>query len=143
MQNLSRRLRVLYVEDDPGLRELVADVLEGEGHKVETAVNGKDGLTRLLEEKARYDLVLTDIRMPVMNGLEMVRSLEATDFKTPVILFSAYDTDLYAAESAGLHIAANVPKGDMQKLIDTITAVAAKAKPEAPTGPTPTAGAGR
>jgi CheY-like chemotaxis protein len=119
---------VLYVEDDPGLRELISDVLGGEGHEVETAVDGHDGLTRILSAEANYDLVLTDIRMPIMTGLEMVRKLEGTAFCTPVILFSAYDADLYAAESAGLRIAANVPKGNMQKLIDTIAAVVAKAQ---------------
>jgi CheY-like chemotaxis protein len=121
-----RPLRVLYVEDDPGLRELIVDVLGSEGHQVDTAVDGQDGLQRLLEPSASYDLVLTDIRMPIMSGLEMVRHLQGTAFQAPIILFSAYDADLYAAESAGLTIAANVTKGDMQKLIETIAAIAAR-----------------
>ena len=117
------RARILYVEDDPGLRELITDLLTGEGHQIETAEDGQDGLDHLLAVNAKYDLLLTDIRMPRMNGIEMLRQLQGTAFRAPIIVFSAYDADLYAREIAGLTIAAYLPKGDMQQLINTVAAL--------------------
>ena len=117
------RARILYVEDDPGLRELITDLLTGEGHLIETAVDGQDGLDHLTAENATYDLLLTDIRMPRMNGIEMLRHLQGTAFRAPIVVFSAYDHDLYAHEIAGLTIAAYLPKGDMQQLINTVAAL--------------------
>jgi CheY-like chemotaxis protein len=119
----ARRLRILYVEDDHGLRELIADLLKGEGHAIETAVDGQDGLNRLREPSASYDLILTDIRMPVMDGLEMLRHLAGSNFNTPVIVFSAYDHELYAEKMAGLKVAAHLAKSDLQRLLDTIAAL--------------------
>lgn len=123
--------RILYVEDDAGLRELIAAILANEGYAVETSNDGRDGLERIRAEGGTFDLLLTDIRMPIMAGIELVRRLEQTDFKAPIILFSAFDTDLYDREAKGLRIAAKLMKGDIQKLIDTVAVlVAGKTTPE-------------
>jgi CheY-like chemotaxis protein len=62
--------KILAVEDEPALLELIREVLEAEGHTVETAADGVEALEKL---KARsFDLVLTDVRMPRMDGLELL-----------------------------------------------------------------------
>jgi two-component system cell cycle response regulator CpdR len=63
--------RLLVVEDDNSVRELAARALERAGHSVETASDGEEGLSRIVEAEGGYDLVVSDIRMPAMDGIEM------------------------------------------------------------------------
>lgn len=82
-------MRILVVEDEAAVAELLLAVLEDDGHRVALAANGRDGLARLTEE--RFDLVITDTTMPVMTGPEMVRATRA-DARipaTPVVVMSA------------------------------------------------------
>lgn len=65
--------RILIVEDEPDIREAMAEALTQENFTVFTASNGKDGLTQALKEKP--DLILLDIVMPIMNGHEMLSKL--------------------------------------------------------------------
>jgi CheY-like chemotaxis protein len=82
---------VLWVEDDPEFLELYLLKLHADGHWIETASNGEQGLRRALE--LRPDLLLTDIRMPGMSGLEMVEHLRENPVTAslPVIVLSNYD----------------------------------------------------
>jgi len=63
--------RVLVVDDEAGIRKVVRDSLEREGHEVTTCVDGKEALERLEDEE--YDLIVTDLSMPRTDGLELVR----------------------------------------------------------------------
>jgi two-component system KDP operon response regulator KdpE len=63
--------RVLVVDDEAGIRKVVRDSLEREGHEVTTCVDGQEALERLEDED--FDLIVTDLSMPRMNGLELVR----------------------------------------------------------------------
>jgi signal transduction histidine kinase/ActR/RegA family two-component response regulator len=65
---------ILVVDDEPDLAEVVAEALEHDGHRVEVASNGADALRRL-EQKA-FDLVVSDTKMPVMDGMELFREIE-------------------------------------------------------------------
>lgn len=86
-------LSVLYVEDDPEIRETFAGYLKKMVRQVWTAKDGEEGL-KLFEQK-RPDIVITDIKMPRMDGLEMTRRLRALGNKTPVIITTAHgETDL-------------------------------------------------
>ena len=89
------RARILYVEDDPGLRELITDLLTGEGHQIETAEDGQDGLDHLLAVNAKYDLLLTDIRMPRMNGIELTKRVRADARLSgiPIVIVSYKDRE--------------------------------------------------
>jgi CheY-like chemotaxis protein len=62
------------VDDDPLLVRWLIDALGSEGHEVDTADNGRDALQRL--EHSDYDLILSDLRMPQMDGVEFYRRLE-------------------------------------------------------------------
>jgi two-component system KDP operon response regulator KdpE len=65
--------RVLVVEDESGIRKVVRDALEREGHEVETAVDGQEALE--LCEGRDFDLVITDLAMPRVSGLDLVREI--------------------------------------------------------------------
>ncbi len=66
--------KVLIVEDDPSVRNFTARALTAAGHRIETAEDGLEGLGKIEEAKGAFDLVLSDIRMPAMDGIEMARA---------------------------------------------------------------------
>jgi len=79
---------VLVIDDDPNIRSVYATLLLDEGYRVETAINGQDGLNQL---SCAPDLILLDLMMPVMDGhqfLERLRGL-AKHRHTPVVVLSA------------------------------------------------------
>ncbi|MDH3359331.1 MAG: sigma 54-interacting transcriptional regulator, partial [Desulfobulbaceae bacterium] len=80
--------RVLVVDDDPILRELLNDLLSSNGYQVVLAENGKDALSRL--ESQPFDHVITDINMPVMDGLALLGEVQNRGLGVPVIVVSAY-----------------------------------------------------
>jgi two-component system cell cycle response regulator CpdR len=63
--------RILLVDDEEPIRGFLKRGLEIDGHEVTTAVDGSDGLDRLAETGASFDLLLTDIRMPIMDGIAL------------------------------------------------------------------------
>ena len=82
---------VLIVEDNPGVRTLVREYLEEHGYRVRVAGNGQEGL--LEARHTRPDLVLLDVMMPGMDGLEFLRRFRASE-TAPVIFLTARDTEL-------------------------------------------------
>jgi CheY-like chemotaxis protein len=65
---------ILIVDDEPELLEILVEALERDGYRTEAVLNGADALRRL--ERQSYDLVVSDTRMPVMDGIELYRELE-------------------------------------------------------------------
>ena len=65
--------RILVADDEPGIRKVVRDALEREGHEVTTAIDGREALERFEEEP--FDLVVTDLAMPRVDGLELVKEV--------------------------------------------------------------------
>jgi len=80
--------RILIVEDEENLRELYAEELAESGCEVEKAHNGKDALN--LISKKDFDIVLMDIRMPEMDGIETLGKIITMEKKIPVIIYTAY-----------------------------------------------------
>lgn len=80
---------ILVVEDEPSIADLLAPALEAEGYRVEVAGDGRAALRRLAEE--RYDLVLSDIMMPYLDGLGLARAMRADPAlrAIPLVLMSA------------------------------------------------------
>ncbi len=85
---LGRSLRVLVVDDEPVTRHVVTKYLEMDGHKVVTATNGKEGMTKFMDHE--FDLLLTDHAMPEMNGVELAAAVKAVRQGTPVILLTGF-----------------------------------------------------
>jgi len=65
--------RVLVADDEPAIRKVVRDALEREGHRVETAIDGQEALERFAE--GEYDLLVTDLAMPRVDGVELVKEI--------------------------------------------------------------------
>lgn len=81
-------LRLLYVEDDSTMRDLLVSSLKPWIKNIYFAFNGKDGLQQFLEIKP--DIVISDLRMPCLNGLEMTRKIREINTEVPVIVTTAY-----------------------------------------------------
>lgn len=94
---MSAALRILIVDDEAAQREVVAEILQDEGHETETAGSGSEALERL--RAAPFDLVLTDLRMPNGDGLELLREARKRVPGVQVILMTAYATISTAVEA--------------------------------------------
>jgi len=88
--------RVLFVDDDPAMRESNRQTLELAGFRVETAASAAEALERM---SADFEgVVVTDVRMPVVDGLELFRRLRERDPDLPVILITGHgDVDMAVA----------------------------------------------
>jgi two-component system response regulator HydG len=82
--------RILVVEDDPEMLDLVREHLEGEGHLVVALGRGVEAIARLRAEE--FDIVLTDLRLPDVDGMEVLRVGRETQCDVPVILITAFGT---------------------------------------------------
>ena len=92
--------RILLVEDDPSIREVTAIGLSNAGFEVETASDGREGLDRF--EREPFDLVLLDVMMPRMDGLEVCRAIRRTSTIPVVMLTARADTlDVVVGLEAG------------------------------------------
>jgi two-component system NtrC family response regulator len=80
--------RILLIDDDASLREVLAFTLREQGHEVEAAANGTDGLALL--ERGLPDAVITDLKMPGIDGLEVLRRVHEIDASLPVIVLTAF-----------------------------------------------------
>ena len=83
-------MRVLVVEDEPRMANLIRQGLEEEAYAVDVVNNGRDVLPWVLS--ADYDMILLDIMLPGMNGLDVCRQLRAEGFNMPVLMLTARDT---------------------------------------------------
>ncbi len=83
---------ILTVDDSASIRQTIKITLGGAGHTVGEAVNGRDGLAQTSGK--RYDLIITDLNMPEMDGLAMIRELrKRRDFAGVPILFLTTESD--------------------------------------------------
>lgn len=81
--------KILIVEDEKSLASAYQTILEKHGYKVQLAYDGEEALAII--EKEAVDLILLDINMPKMNGLEMLKQLDTETLKSRVIVFSNQD----------------------------------------------------
>ena len=88
---------LLVIEDKDSMREMLSKTLEAEGYEVETAKDGEGGVEKAKEKK--YDVVLTDLKLPKMDGIEVLTTLKELDQDVAVILMTAYGTIEKAVEA--------------------------------------------
>ena len=79
---------ILIVDDEQSYRQLLSLVFEGDGHTIRTASNGREALTLLQSEPA--DVVISDVRMPDMDGIEMLSSVRESQPDLGVVLMTAF-----------------------------------------------------
>ena len=127
-----RPLRILCIDDEPILRELMHDVLELDHHKVTVAGNGKDGLD-LFRAKLRttqpYEVVITDLGMPDLDGRNVARAIKAESPKTPVILLTGWGQMMKTDGNTAPEVDAVLGKPPrMQELSNLLFQITEKAK---------------
>jgi CheY-like chemotaxis protein len=122
--------KILVVDDSPMDRTLVGKLLEKRsGWTVVNAENGREALAALARET--FDLVLTDLQMPEMNGLELVSAVRAQHAYVPVILMTAHGSEDIAMQALRRGAASYVPKQNLARdLIETTENVLAVASAE-------------
>ena len=82
-------IKILVAEDDKDLNRLVVSALKNEGYEVTSCLDGEEALNAT--EKVRYDMLLTDIMMPRMDGFDLARSVRSFDKSIPIIFMTAKD----------------------------------------------------
>ena len=92
--------RILVVDDEKNVRFTVAHALRSDGYVVDSAASGIEGLERA--STGNYDLLLVDLRMPGMTGIEMLRELRRRDPRMPAVIITAYGVPQQLVEAAGL-----------------------------------------
>jgi EAL domain-containing protein (putative c-di-GMP-specific phosphodiesterase class I) len=103
------RGRLLLVEDEEPLRRAVQRILERAGYEVVTAGNGREA-QRWLEDTSTLDTIVSDIRMPEMGGIELLRAVRAHDLDLPVLLVTAAPDVASAIEAIDLGAYKYIPK---------------------------------
>lgn len=89
--------KILIIDDERGIRNTLKEILEYEGHEVQDAADGEDGLKRIEGEK--FDLILCDIKMPKADGMEVLEKTMELQSETPVIMISGHGTLENAVEA--------------------------------------------
>ncbi len=115
--------RLLVVDDEPSFRALLRDILEGAGHGVTEARDGAEALAFL--ERTTYDLVLTDRRMPAVDGLELLRRIRARTSPPPVVVLTAHGSIPEAVEAVRLGAADYItkPLPSPEALVDLVASL--------------------
>jgi len=110
--------RILVIDDEPPIAQLLEDALTADGHAVEVAVCGRDGVH--LAETSAFDLVLSDLGMPDMTGWEVVSRIHTASPQTPVVLVTGWGTSLDEDEVERSGVTAVVQKPfDIEDLLAT------------------------
>jgi two-component system cell cycle sensor histidine kinase/response regulator CckA len=104
---------ILVVEDEPAVRQLVAAALERAGYRVFEARDGETALSLFNENEAAIDLLVTDLRMPQMDGAELVRLLRARAPTLKVICVSGYPGTGIDLTVTGHYLAKPFSKADL------------------------------
>ena len=104
--------RVLIVDDEANIRQVLKECFgqfaHGHTYEIETAANGADGFMAVL--RSRPDLLLLDMNMPVMGGLQLLKQLRGIDVTVPVLMITATHDTRAAAEALTNGVFAYIPK---------------------------------
>ena len=111
--------KILIVDDETPIRRTLRDILEFEGYEVDEAVDGLECVAKVQREK--YDVVITDIKMPKMDGIEALERLQILSPETPVIMVSGHgtiDTAVEAVKKGAFDFISKPP--DLNRMLITV-----------------------
>ena len=98
---LSRPLRILYVEDNEIVREVTAELLAQDQRQIVACASAEEALEKF--EADPFDVVITDVSLPVMSGIELTRCILTLKPQMPIIIASGYDLD-FGIENWGANV---------------------------------------
>ena len=126
---MSNHLRILAVEDEAAVAQLLALVLGGPTSKVTNVCNGEEALAKIAADPQPFDIVITDHNMPRMTGLELVRKLRARQFDGKIVVLSAHLTQenvkAYTESKVDLMLSKPFDVNDLRKAVDALLEVTA------------------
>jgi signal transduction histidine kinase/CheY-like chemotaxis protein len=135
LQQPTRRLRILLVDDDPLLIKSLRDILEQEGHHVTVADGGQKGIdafTASVTRGPQFAVVITDLGMPYVDGRKVAASVKAASAHTPVILLTGWGRRLLADNDIPAHVDRVLSKPPrLAEVRAALAELAAAAKPVA------------
>ncbi|MCK4723532.1 MAG: response regulator [Dehalococcoidia bacterium] len=105
---MKEKLRILIVDDDHRMAKTLVDILTVKGYEVEAAYSGPEALVKV--KKGYFDFVLTDIKMPEMNGVELYRAIKEMKPDLPVVMMTAYSANRLVKEGLEQGILATLNK---------------------------------
>jgi diguanylate cyclase (GGDEF)-like protein/PAS domain S-box-containing protein len=113
--------RILYMEDDPGLANLLQKNLERNGFIVEVATNGEEGLAMVRAKQ--YDLLIVDYNMPFMGGIDVLRTLSSEGMPAPIVMVTGEGNEVVAVEALKLGASDYIVKDVAMRYLDLLTPV--------------------
>lgn len=118
-----KKTTLLYVEDDDSTREELEFFLQNKVNKLFVAKNGQEGLDTF--EKNRPDLIITDIQMPIMNGIQMIKKIKEIDPNVPIVIITAFNDTDYLFEAIKLKVTNYLTKPlNLFSLSETLATIA-------------------
>ncbi|MDY3199438.1 MAG: EAL domain-containing protein [Arcobacter sp.] len=119
---MSEKIYILYIEDDKIVADSVSRTLQLLNQKIFTAYDGEEALGII--EKNPIDIIITDIRMPKLNGINLVEKLRQKDLDIPVIITTAFNEIDYLKKAIELSIESFIEKPiDLRKLLQTVSKI--------------------
>ena len=106
---VKKNMSILVVDDEKDYCEVLKLILENDGYSVETCFNGQEAL-KIMENKA-FDIVVSDLSMPVMDGFELLKAIKERDYDADVLMLTAYGTVEKAVEAMKAGAYTYVTKG--------------------------------
>ncbi len=120
-----KTITILYVEDEMSAREEIAYFLENKVYKLHQAKDGAEGLALFKKYQDEIDIVITDIQMPNMNGLDMSRDIKVLSLDMPIVVTSAFNDSEYLFKAIEIGISHYITKPvDLMHLIQKIAQIA-------------------
>lgn len=114
-----QNLTILYAEDEVGIRKNIADSLSYYAKEVYQASNGEEAFS-IYEEKSP-DIILSDIHMPILNGIEFVKKVRQSNKKIPVVMITAHTDKEYLLDAIELHMEKYIVKPvNLDVLLETL-----------------------
>lgn len=120
MKKAVTKRKILLIDDEPDLLELIKEILEREGYQIFCASNGAAGI--LLNEQENPDLIVLDLRMPDMDGIETLQHIRKTDDQVIVVILTGYGCPDTIRDAVDLNVSEYLSKPfENEELVSVIS----------------------